>query len=286
MCITIAAVRGDDLIDHVGGSGSRDHVCWAYDEHEDFTAVARQFLADGYMSGKRLMYCGPVGVDELRSHLDGLEDLIPTPCQDTVLVVPISGTYAGDDVVDAVRQREAFARATDEALAAGFTGLRVVADVSTLVRTPEQVDAFARWEHMIDRYMSTHQFSAICAFDRRLVSGETVAAMSCLHPSANTATMFRLYAVDEQRTALTGEVDAAVTDLLSTTLDRIDVEVHDGELVVDAHGLAFIDHRGLSALCEYADALGVTVVLRRPNQGAARLIEMLGMVSVRAEDVR
>jgi anti-anti-sigma regulatory factor len=279
-------MRCADVIDHMGGLGPSDHVCWAYDDHDEFAAGARRFLAEGLASGNRLVYSGPGDVDELRSHLEGLDDLVPgRRAEDAVHVVPVSEAYAGDEVVDVRLQYEAYTRATAHALAEGFTGLRVVADVSTHVRTPEQVDAFARWEHTIDRYMSAHTYSAICAYDRRQVGDDTVAAMSCLHPSANTATLFRLFALDPHRLALKGEVDSTVADLLSMTLHRIDTEVHADELVLDAGDLTFIDHRGLLALSDYADSSGVTVVLRQASQGTARLIDILDLGGVRAEGI-
>jgi anti-anti-sigma regulatory factor len=279
-------MRCADVIDQVSGLGSSDHVCWAYDDHDEFAASARQFLADGFANGNRLVYVGPGDVEELRGHLDGLDDLMPGDnVADAVHVVSLSDTYAGDDTVDTRLQYERYTRATAESLAAGFTGLRVAADVSTLVRTPEQVDAFARWEHTIDHYMSTHPYSAMCAYDRRQVGDDTVAAMSCLHPSANTATLFRLYAIEPNQLALKGEIDATVADLLSTTLERIDIEVHGGELVLDSGELTFIDHTGLLVLSDHADRWGVTVVLRRANPCAARLLDILELGGVRAERI-
>jgi len=47
--------------------------------------------------------------------------------------------------VDPDAQVRTYAAATGAALAAGFTGLRVVAEATPLVRTPEQLDTTSSW---------------------------------------------------------------------------------------------------------------------------------------------
>ena len=96
-------------------------------------------------------------------------------------------------MVDPDAQVRAYAAATGAALAADFTGLRVVAEATPLVRTPEQLDAFARYEPMIDGYMVTHPFSAMCAYDRRILDESAIAQLACLHTSTNAPVPFRLH---------------------------------------------------------------------------------------------
>ncbi|MCE6995451.1 MEDS domain-containing protein [Saccharothrix sp. S26] len=74
------------------------------------------------------------------------------------------------------------ADATQEALAAGFTGLLVVADVTPLVSTPARLEAFARYEHLVDCYMATHPLAGMCAYDRVQLGDAAVAQVACLHP--------------------------------------------------------------------------------------------------------
>ena len=60
------------------------------------------------------------------------------------------------------------AAATQEALADGYRGLRISADVTDLVRAPDQHDAFARCEFLLERYSARHPLSAMCGYRREL----------------------------------------------------------------------------------------------------------------------
>lgn len=56
-------------------------------------------------------------------------------------------------------------------------------------------DAFARYEHLLDRRMSTEPISALCAFDVAELGHSAVAELACLHPfTSDGASPFRLYA--------------------------------------------------------------------------------------------
>lgn len=179
-----------------------------------------------------------------------------------------------------------YATATEQAVAAGYTGLRVAADATTLVRTPEQLDAFARYEHLIDRYMLTAPFSALCAYQRSQVGEESIAALACMHPGANPdATSFWLHATAERgcAAAIGGELDLATRDLLEPALRRADLQPHDGELILDVTRLTFIDHRSLLQLAGHATNSGHRLVLRTAHPGPSHLTKALGLTNVHVE---
>jgi anti-anti-sigma regulatory factor len=192
-------------------------------------------------------------------------------------------------VIDPAVQVRAYATATDEAVAAGYTGLRVVADATSLVRTPAQLDAFARYEHLIDRYMRTRPMSAICGYDRRELGDRTIAELACMHPETNAdEVLFRLYACPpgDGSATLTGELDPTTAQLFSTALERADLHPVDGRLTVQASQLRFIDHRSLMLLQDYAQRHGTTAVLHTSRSAAARLVELLDLSRVRVEATR
>ncbi|MHC8507157.1 MEDS domain-containing protein [Pseudonocardia artemisiae] len=199
-------------------------------------------------------------------------------------VESLLSTYRTDAVVQPHDQVRAYAEATTDALASGFTGLRVAAEVTQLVRSPEQRDAFARYEHLIDRYMTSEPFSAMCAYDRSELGSAAVAETACMHPNATEgAAPFRLHAATDAAAALGGEVDLLGLDLFVRAAGRVDLVPDGGEVVLDASELTFIDHRGLLALANLARRLGVTVVLRTSLRTAHRLVDLLGIQGVRVE---
>lgn len=205
-----------------------------------------------------------------------------------VRTASLTSTYPFEAVVDPHEQVRNYAAATEEALAAGFSGLRVAADATPLVRTAVQLDAFARYEHLVDRYMTTRPLSAMCAYSRAELGDDAIAQLACLHPWASAgATPFRLHATTdgEISAVLDGELDSGSHELWPVALERAGLRPVAGAVVIDATGLDFIDHRGLLTLADTADRLGANVVLRTRLSQPARVLELLNVTSVSVEQV-
>jgi anti-anti-sigma regulatory factor len=247
------------------------HACLTYDDPARFQTVAHEFLAAGLAAGERVWYLAP---EEPRGW-----DFTPE-------VVTLHDQYPADAVIDPDAGLAAYARATEQALADGFTGLRVAADVTPLLLTPAQVDAFARYEAQVDRYMRTHPFTALCAFDRTRMGDEAVEQLACLHPDSDAP--FRLFAPHPGRgdAALAGEIDETTRPVFLQALERAALRPGRDELVLDGQDLAFIDHNSLLYLDAHARALGTTAVLRTALPSAVRLAGLLELTSLRVEPMR
>lgn len=265
-----------------GGSG---HVCWAYDDPAALDRRAVAFLAAGLAAGERVWLVADGTPEALTRRLDPLPGLTEALRDGAVSIVQIRAAYPDGHVVDPEAQVRAYAAATDEALAAGHTGLRVVAEATSLVRTPQQRRAFLRYEHLIDRYMHRRPMSAICAYDRRELSDQAIAELACLHAEENTDGLFQLHAggTDDGAFALAGELDPSNHALFADVLDQAHPDPVDGRLTIDARHLRYIDHRSLIHLREHARRQGVTAVLRTSRSAAARLVELLDLAEVRVE---
>ncbi|XVV09838.1 MEDS domain-containing protein [Actinoplanes sp. CA-131856] len=252
------------------------HECWSYEDQSLFDAYARKCVDAGLAAGERVWYVPS-------QHAD-VDDL---PGGDAVRVIRFTEAYAGDEVVDPAGQVAAYAAATEDALAAGFTGFRVVADVTPLVRTDEQRDAFARYEYVIGRYMRHHPMSAVCAYDRGELGDHAVAELACLHESSHAAGVsFQLHpGATSAEAVLDGELDTSAGELFATALRRTDLD-RGGDFVVDGSGLRFIDHRALLTLQRYAESLSTTAVLRTRLGAVARLAGLLDLTHVRVEATR
>ncbi|MBE1487571.1 MEDS domain-containing protein [Plantactinospora soyae] len=264
------------------------HACWSYDDPADFDTRAQAFLLDGLPAGERVWLVTAEQPRDVVERLRTVSDLGAALGRGAAQVVPLTSTYRGD-VIDPAAQVAAYAAATEQALATGYTGLRVVADATSLVRTPARLAAFARYEHLIDRYMRTRPMSAVCGYDRRELGDQAVAELACMHPEGNADdTLFRLHACDpgDGAAALSGELDKFNLELFSTALDRADLRPVDGELVLWASDLRFIDHHCLTWLRDHARRLGATAVLRTSRSTAARLVDLLDLSGIRVEAAR
>ena len=269
---------------HAGGLGVHDHLSWPYEARDDFVRRAHEFIGDGLALGLRCLYAADRSLEQLEAELVGIPDVRAEIARGSVVITVLGDLYDDGAVVDPEQLLATFSVATEEALAAGYAGLRIVADTTPLVRTPDQLAAFASWEHTADRYMARHPFSAMCAFDRRELSASAAAVLACLHPAARAgAATFGLFASEDHADlALAGELDLSATDALRDCLCRTRVDAR-RELVVDATRLDFVDHRGLESIRDFATGLGATAVLRTSSALPARLIDLLQLEGIRAE---
>ncbi|MGN6255186.1 MAG: MEDS domain-containing protein [Solirubrobacterales bacterium] len=156
--------------------------------------------------------------------------------------------------VDCDAQLAAYAAATDAALADGYTGLRVAAQVTDLVDDPRAWEAHVRWESVADRFMSVRPLSALCGYRRDALPDHLLCDLAAVHPAANVAAgapPFHLFG-EEGELALCGEVDcfsaAALDRVLEAALARDPVSLDLGEL-------DFIDHCGLETLVAHTRRL-------------------------------
>jgi len=148
-------------------------VGWVFSGRAEFDALAGPFLAEGAERGERLMYVAAHTGPGIRGVL-GSRD---------VQVASIAEVYGASGIVDAAGQRATFAAALADALADGYTGIRVAADNTPLVSDAVRLAAWVRWEITADRFMSENQVTGLCAFDRRQVDVDRLRHLATLHPA-------------------------------------------------------------------------------------------------------
>jgi anti-anti-sigma regulatory factor len=260
------------------GFGPHDHLCWAYDEFGEFNSAVTEFLGEGLTQGLRVCY---IGDGDTATLWNDLRDLDPTH-RAAAQVQPLGA--AANAVMEPVGQVHKIAAATEDALAAGFGGLRVAVEATPLVRTRDQLDAVARYENLVDRYMIDHPLSVLCGFNRAELGDATIAQLACLHPTVHRgAPPFRLHASSCAAAALSGELDATSVGVFSRALWWADLRPATGEFVIDASELTFIDHRNLFSLAAHARWWNATAVLLGEIPGLAKLIDILDLQDVRIE---
>ena len=266
------------------GLGVHDHLSWPYEDRADFCRHVVNFVSDGLALGLRCVYAGAGGFEALKDDLSSLPGLEEKLDRGALILNSLADLYEEGQPVDPDETLATFAGATEEAIEHGYRGLRSAGDATALVRTPEQVAAFAAWEYRADRYMCGHPFSGMCGFDRTQVPMGATVALACMHPNApEGATPFRLYTPDSDADlALAGEIDLSIVHEFGSGLDRTGLEVSD-EFLVDGTELEFVDHRGLLTIRDFARRSGAAVVLRTRSGLPGRLIELLDLEGIRVE---
>lgn len=261
-----------------------DHLSWSYRDRGDFVRRVNEFLRDGLALGLRCMYTADRPLSELVADLAPLPDLQAQLDRGALMITTMAELYDDIEVIDSDVMLASLSATVEETLAQGYAGLRIAADVTPLVRTPEQLCAFAAWEHTVDRYVSGNPLSGLCGFDRTQVSDSAAVVLAGMHPVARAGSApFGVFATDGPADlAVAGEIDVSVAREFRTCLGRTRLGVA-RELVVDGTRLDFVDHRGLETIRDFASGIGATAVLRTSSGLPARLIGLLGLEGIRAE---
>jgi len=261
--------------------GPHAHLSWAFDEPPEFLAAARDFLAEGLEQHLRVWYVADGDPGTLATRLHGIAGLDAALRSGAVRLMPADSplSVAPDDLV------RLHADATEAALADGYAGLRIAADRTPLVGTPDGLAAFARYEHLVDQYMALRPLSVMCGYDRARLGDDVVSRLACLHPAGTPVVEpgFRLFGSAKHSVGISGELDMCTGARFAEALRRTDPRPVDGRLVVDATRLRFLDHRTLLLLAEFADERESTLVLRTPWAGVRRMVDLLDMPSVQVE---
>jgi hypothetical protein len=261
------------------------HSCWSYDGRRELEACARAYLGAGLAAGERVWYAAADGPGEMSDWLAEAARARPG----AVRFVPLGTAYPADALVEPETQVAEYAEATAEALAAGYSGLRVIADATPLVRTAAQFNAFARYETLVERYIADAPMRAVCGYDRTALGDRPVAELACLHSGSNVAeARFSLRAGPPGGPAavLDGELDLTADEIFPAALAHVRPRPTDGRIVIDARELRFFDHRALLHLDRYAADSAAVVVLRTPMRTAGLLLELVEPAFVQVEAVR
>lgn len=271
-------MRRHGLADSPEALGLNGHACWGFDDVGELGTAAAAFLAEGYELGQRLMFVGGPEAEAMVRETDPMRSLVG---DETLQIAPFEAVYPGGRRMPHADQWSMYSGATDQALADGFTGLRVLAEVTALASPKDAWPDQVGWESYADRHMANRPLAALCCFDRRRLTVDAMAALACTHPVADRRLQhlapFRIYAQPDA-VALAGEVDALsaahLKELLELTLP--DTE---GEFVLDLEGLDFIDHSGVLVVTDHRQRMrdrGAQLTLRGEGAMFQRLSDLLG----------
>lgn len=264
----------------VRGLGGNDHVCVVYDDTDELRRGITDFLSDGRRLGQRLLYVAPGSEERLRRNMAGLPDVSRLLGDGVLQIASLDDVYQAGEPLDVDAQLRTYARATEEALKLGFTGLRVAGEATDLVAEPGGWEAHLRWEAVADQFMSEAPMSGLCAYDRRVLSQRILGDIARLHPAVcgpEEIAPFRVFAGEGRNTLMiAGEVDYFNADDLDRLLALAKPEA--GRTVLDLSGLEFIDQHGLLRIAKHVGnrTNGSSRVQNVPPQ-LQRLCDLIGV---------
>jgi ABC-type transporter Mla MlaB component len=272
-------VRRSGVLDSVKGLGLHDHACLPFGDWEQLREAVVTFLADGRRLGQRLIYVGACSEEELRSDLAALPGRDRLIADGTLQLRSLPEIYTPGEPIDPEAQLAVYADATEQALKEGYSGLRVGAEVTALVASPETWEAHTRWEAFADRYMASMPMAALCCYDTREVPHDVMSDLACVHPGSVDSpelAPFHLCATGEKSSLmLHGEVDYFCADDLDRLLAL--ATPAEGKTVLDLSAVRFVDHHAVLRLADRTrDPDRRVEVINVPAQ-ARRLSDLLAV---------
>lgn len=254
-----------------------DHLCRSFATDREFVELALEHLAEGLRRGERLLYVADRATEaDLVSELAPLGDVGRLTAEGMLAVLPAHALYTPDGVFDPREQVAAYEAMTNAALRDGCTGLRVVADATSLVIEPARRRHFLTYELAVDSLMARVPMTAVCAYDTRLL-GSAVQELACVHPLRAVQLEhdpgFHLCG-GREHLELGGEVDIANRATFELAVEAALAGAGPEGISIDCAGLWFIDPAGVSALADAARRCP-PLVLRNAPTGARRVVEAL-----------
>ena len=212
---------------------------------DDLYSLTATALAEGARRNEKLMF---IADDPDVGRLRDVGDLEQLLSAGQLEVHPVEAVYGGSGAFSHTAQLATFEAVLADALATGYTGIRVVADNTSLATGSDAgFRGWLRWEQLTDRFQSTANVTGICYFDGRKLSSDRRADLAAVHPVRSVTappTPFS-FVVDDGAVFVTGTLDFWSEDQFQRLLRAAP---DDGPLTLDLSEVEFVDHRALLAL--------------------------------------
>jgi MEDS: MEthanogen/methylotroph, DcmR Sensory domain len=241
-----------------------DHMGWVYAGSSEFAALAVPYLTEGAALGEKLVY-----IAEEPDPAD-LSQLVAVVDSGALQIASVAEIYGSTGVVDPPSQLATFMAMLADAKAAGYSGIRVAADNTSLVSDEKRMKAWIQWEIVADHAAAGQEVTALCAFSKDKVRDAMLRQIAAVHPLSSASgpvPHFRLFS-DGEAMRIEGRVDAyAITQLwlaLETLPERADVVLDLTTARLMGPGVL----AGLTQLCNCG--IGVTIRGDREAIGVLR----------------
>lgn len=161
-----------------------DHACLIYEDPEERVALISQFVRIGLLRNERCIYVADDETPEavlasLRRH--GL-DLDPARDSKRFILLSKHDTYLRNGEFSLKAMLDMLAATIDEAVAAGFNGVRVTGEMTRSLEDAVGRGRFMEYESHVNDLFARHKVLALCRYSRAHVPPETLIQAVRTHP--------------------------------------------------------------------------------------------------------
>ncbi|MGN6791075.1 MAG: MEDS domain-containing protein [Streptosporangiaceae bacterium] len=232
---------------------THDHMGCVFEGANEFAALAAPYLTEGAALGERLMYIAedprPEDMAQLATVVDAGQ----------LQICSVAEVYGSSGTVDPPRQLATFMAVLDAAKAAGYTGLRVAADNTSLVGDEKPMKAWIQWETIADHTVAAKQITGLCAFNKEKVASAQLRQIASVHPLSSASGPVPDYRIFSDGDALhiEGRVDSYAITQLWLALETLPVRA---DVVVDLATARLMGPGVLAGLTQLCDCgIGLTI---------------------------
>ena len=165
--------------------GHGQHICFFYDTQEEQLAVAVAYVTDGLNKGEQSLYVAD-SEKELDHFRIGLErsgvDVVGAESRGALLLRTKRQAHLIGGCFDCERMLKMLNAAVEDALNAGFSGLRTCGDMTWLVDEPPGSDQIVEYEAVLNAFFRQTRGLGMCQYDlKRLPVAVLDHAGLCAH---------------------------------------------------------------------------------------------------------
>jgi anti-anti-sigma factor len=261
--MTTRQARTLSALDALAGG---DHVGWIVEQPGDFARLTALCLQQGASAGQKLFFFspGPGGRPQL-------------PIGDGVSVLDPYVAFLRGGALDASVMYAGFRRETSKAIAEGYQGLRVVADMDWLLGPSPSSGQLVAFEQGLDAVAAETGATIVCAYRRESFPHRDLAGVMCVHPQQLGASPrdlgFRIWSSGEGRWHLAGQIDVRAAEAFPAAV-RTAAQGR-ASLWLDCTQLRFIDAAGIRALGQVARGTGISIQLHGASDTLRRCWKLL-----------
>jgi len=215
-----------------------EHACLTFTDDDERLDIIAAFVADGITGGQRVVcYTDATSPRQLRDDLAGRDvPVAAARAAGALRVHTVEDRWLGDGGFRPDVLLKVLSAQVADALAAGFSGLRVASDMSWAIRPLPGVEQLGAYESAVNALFADGRLTSICQYDRVRFDAVTLAVVADAHPHAVAATTYhddpllricRQYRPRGVRVA--GEIDFRSVDTLRAALSeaiRLDHDLH------------------------------------------------------------
>ena len=161
----------------LGGLGFQQgqHVCSLYHSREEQQRVALAYVAEGLRKNERCLYVADTdaALDQFREQLGATgADGFAAESTGALLLLTHAEAHLAGGRFDTERMLSMLNAAVEEALNAGFDGLRTCGDMSWLLKDPEGAEQVVVYEALLNQFFRHTRALGMCQYDlKRLPHG-------------------------------------------------------------------------------------------------------------------